>query len=372
MKTTVLLSANTSWYLHNFRSGFIRKLISIVDQVIIVAPSDEYSANLQKFGCVVCPVTIKNKQISPVSDVLLLFSYLRIFFRKKPSIILSFTVKPVIYGSLAARLLRIPCINTITGLGSTFIYPSMVTTVVKILYRLSLGHSHSVIFQNQVDKSFFLNKSLVKTKQAELVPGSGVNLNFFCRTKLEVKLNFCFLMVARILKDKGVIEYLECAKRLGEKNVGIRFQLVGAVELSNHFGSIDRGKIDSYHEKKIIEYTEKVDDIRPFIGGSDCVVLPSYREGLSRILLEAAAMGRPIITSDVPGCREVVVQQRNGILCQAGSVESLETAMWEMFETSHEDRVTMGTESRAIAVERFDEDIVINKYLMAIRACVNR
>jgi glycosyltransferase involved in cell wall biosynthesis len=229
-----------------------------------------------------------------------------------------------------------------------------------------------VFFQNEVDRSLFVSNSLVKTNQAELVPGSGVNLNYYSWAKLEEKSQFCFLMVARILKDKGVIEYLECARRLRDMNAGITFQLVGAIELSNHFGGIDREKIYGYHEKGIIEYTEQVDDIRPFIERSDCVVLPSYREGLSRILLEAAAMGRPIIASDVPGCREVVEPHRNGILCQAGSVESLETAMWEIFKTSHEDRVVMGTESRMIAVERFDEQFVISKYLIAIRACANK
>jgi glycosyltransferase involved in cell wall biosynthesis len=364
----IIICTNSAWNLVNFRSELIRALVAKGHELVALAPYDKYATRLEALGCKFVELKMDNGGTSPVRDALLLVRYWRFLRLEQPGVFLGFTVKPNIYGSLAAHMLCIPVINNIAGLGAVFIKGGWLAQLVQGLYRAALGRSAKVFFQNSDDRQLFLDGRLVQAKVTELLPGSGIDLHRFAVVPMTVaNSKFRFLLIARMLRDKGVGEFVQAAKLLRDRWPSVEFCLLGFVDVQNP-AAISRAEVESWVAQGFVNYLGVSDDVRNEIAAADCVVLPSYREGTPRSLLEAAAMGRPIITTDAVGCREVVDHGVNGYLCKVGDAKDLAEKMNQMLLLSPEERTVMGSRGRAKMEAEFDEQIVIGKYLAAIEA----
>jgi len=367
MQPKVIIAINTAWNLVNFRMGLMRALQGAGFEVVAVSPFDAYASDLAAYGIRHVVMPMDNRGTNPLKDLMLFLRMLLLLRREKPVAYLGYTIKPNIYGSLAAQCLGIPVINNISGLGATFIKENLVTRLVKMLYRFALRKSSKVFFQNEDDRRLFVDSGLVSADIADLLPGSGIRLDHFTHTPLPAsRTAFKFLLIARMLWDKGVGEYVDAAKSIRAMHPHAEFHLLGFVDVLNP-QAISRTEMELWVEEGHIHYLGETRDVRPHIEAAHCVVLPSYREGTPRSLLEAAAMGRPLITTDVPGCREVVDHGVNGYLCEVRSATDLAQQMLTLMAQADEVLHDMGRASRLKAERQFDERIVIKKYLNAIR-----
>ena len=371
--TKVIISVNTSWNIYNFRKPLIREFNRREFDVVALSPADAHTPNLGKIGCRHLPLPMDNKGTSPAVDLGLFVRFLRLLRRERPNIFLGFTIKPNIYGSLAAHVLGIPVINNISGLGTAFLSKGWLNHLVKLFYRVSLRSSAVVFFQNEDDRNLFLQHKLIRPAQARLLPGSGVDLEAYRPTEKPRHTTFPtrFLLIARLLWDKGVGEFVEAARIVKAHFPEAQFQLLGFLDAENRT-AISRATVDQWVSEGIVDYLGVADDVRPFISDCDCVVLPSYREGTPRTLLEAAAMGKPMIATDVPGCREVVDDGVNGYLCEVRNSEDLAQKIIDFIGLSRDERMRMGSASRAKVVNEFDEKIVVARYLSAIESILEQ
>ncbi|MFC5458355.1 glycosyltransferase family 4 protein [Massilia niabensis] len=367
MNKKIVMSVNTAWNIHNFRAGLVKALTRHGYDVMVMAPDDEYSRRLAPLGCRFKMLSMDNNGTSPGRDLALLVKYWRVFQSVRPFVYLGYTIKPNVYGSIAAHGLDIPVINNIAGLGTTFINRTVLTCVVKRLYRTSLRRSNRVFFQNSDDRNLFVQAGLTQESVADVLPGSGIDLKHFLPLPLAPLQGrpFRFLLVARMLKDKGVEEFAAAAEIVRRVLPAVQFQLLGPVDAKNP-NSISLQRIRQWEESGLVQYLNETDDVRPFMADADCIVLPSYREGVPHSLLEAAAIGRPIITTDVVGCKDVVDHDSNGFLCKVKNPTDLAEKMMQMVALPHEQRLEMGAQGRRKAISQFDENIVIGKYLNAI------
>lgn len=369
MKRKIVLSINTTWNIYNFRKGLIQELIKSGYEVIALAPHDQYSQRLQELGCRVIHLPMDNNGTHPGRDLVLLARYYSVLRSVRPYAFLGYTVKPNVYGSLAAHALGIPVVNNIAGLGATFIRDSLVTKIVKGLYKAALKRSHKVFFQNADDLALFTGAGLVPQRSTGLVPGSGLNLGHYVPTETASSLQqpFRFLLVARMLKDKGIEEFAEAAREVRRMNAAVEFQLLGTTGEGNPNG-IPAEKLRAWEDEGLVTYLGRTDDVRPYLSAADCVVLPSYREGVPRSLLEAAAMARPIIATDVVGCRDAVDDGVTGMLCKVKCPTALAEKMQQMIALSPAQRAAMGSAGRRKVEAQYDEQLVIQKYLQALDA----
>ena len=365
----ILISVNTAWNLVNFRAGLICALVAHGHEVIAAAPDDVYAPRLAALGCRFLPLPMHNGGTHPGRDALLFWRYLRLLARERPDVFLGYTVKPNVYGSLAARLLGIPVINNIAGLGAVFIKAGWLVRLVRWLYRVALARSTKVFFQNGDDRQLFVADGLVRSEVTDLLPGSGIDLQRFARVALSIHkpevIGFRFLLIARMLWDKGVGEYVEAARLIRVRWPQVECCLLGFVDVQNP-SAVSVEQMDAWVSQGHVKYLGVSDDVRPEIAAADCIVLPSYREGTPRTLLEAAAMGRPIITTDAVGCREVVDDGQNGYLCKVRDAADLADKMERMLQLTSEQRQQMSSYGRLKMEREFDEQIVIQKYLHAI------
>lgn len=366
MTETVLISINASWNIINFRKGLVSALRERGYRVIVVAPEDEYSAEVHALGVDYIPLKMNKQGLTPAQDLLLLARYYRILNAVKPDVFLGYTPKPNIYGSIACHLLKIPVINNVAGLGTAFIKEGGLARLLTGMYSVAFRRSRTTFFQNPDDLDLFLRLGVVQEQQARLLPGSGIDLTRF-RSDPGSKPagGFRFLLVARLLWDKGIGEYVEAARRLREEAPEVRCQLLGFADVENRT-AISRDQVQKWVEEGVVDYLGHAADVRPFIAAADCIVLPSYREGLPRVLLEASAMAKPLIATDVPGCRHLVQDGKNGFLCAVRSAESLAEAMLKMARSLPEERQKMGAFARSNVEEQYDERIVIERYLLAV------
>ncbi|WP_026606746.1 glycosyltransferase family 4 protein [Methylocapsa acidiphila] len=371
----IVISVNSSWNIVNFRSGLVAALRSVGYEVVVLAPRDEYTPRITEMGCRFVPIAIDPNGINPMTDAALFTAYLKRLRDIRPNIYLGYTIKPNIYGSLAAHGLGIPVINNITGLGAAFSGNGALWWVADILYRLALARSHRVFFQNGDDRALFIDRSIVRLEQAELLPGSGVNLTKFHPDAAPPAAHcpeFRFLLIGRLLWEKGVGEFVEAARTLKAEHHRIICTLLGFVDVKSP-AMVDRTVIEGWVREGVVEYLGVTDDVRPAIAAADCVVLPSYYpEGTPRTLIEAAAMATPLIAADAPGCRDVVEHGVNGLLCSIRDSGHLAMRMREMLSLSPQMRKQMGRAGRLKMEQGFDERIVIHRYAEAIHSALSQ
>ncbi|MBC7487698.1 MAG: glycosyltransferase family 4 protein [Cytophagaceae bacterium] len=366
-KKTIALLVNTSWNIYNFRVNIIKALTDHGYEVLCIAPPDNYSDKLTSEHVHYVPVKMENRGVNPWRDFLLFLSLWRLFRQYKPDVILQFTIKPNIYGSLAARLAGIPVINNVSGLGTVFLNNNLSSKVAMLLYKIAFRSPFKVFFQNGEDRALFIDKGLVKSSITQVIPGSGVNLNRFAYQAYKRKQPFIFLMASRLIHDKGLFEYLEACHlvkvKFGEQ---VECWLQGAPADIEKSGII-KDQVETIIARYSIKYFPFTDSIEEFLKQADVVVLPSYREGVSRMLLESAAMGKPLIATDVPGCREIVKNEFNGLLCKVKDAKDLSRVMIEIFEKSEQELQTMGKNSRDLVEKEFSDEVVTTAYMKAIK-----
>lgn len=367
----IAIVINTAWNIYNFRVGLIRFLQSKGHEVIAIAPNDSYVSALNELGVEYYNLPIEAKGTNPITDFISLFKIIKVYKQAKPDIILHYTVKPNIYGTFVAKWLRIPSISNVSGLGFLFIDKTIASIIGKLLYKIAFYFPEKVFFQNEDDRKLFIENNIVAKNKTDVLPGSGINLEKYKPIQIPSSDNFVFLVIARLLINKGLREYAKAAEVIKNKfaDKKIEFWLIGFEEPDIKIG-IPKSELELWQKNGWINYLGHSDNVQEYIKQADCMVLPSYREGTSRTLLESIAMGKPIITTNVPGCREVI--HENGILVEAKNYESLADAFELMLSKTEEELAEMGTNSRKIAEAKYDENIVFNKYIEIIESIQKR
>ena len=363
----LVLVVNTAWCMFNFRHGLLSRLIHDGYQLTIISAPDEFSDKLRDMGCEVIDVSIAAKGINPLQDLKLIHTLYRLYQKLAPDFIIHYTIKPNIYGSLAAKWAGLPSLAITTGLGYTFVNDNLVAKVARGLYKLAFCFPKEVWFLNEDDRQVFLQHQLVSQDKAVLLHGEGVDLaHFFPRAQPAADGKLRFLLIARMLWDKGVGEYVEAAGIVRQQYPQAVFQLLGACGVANP-SVIERAKIAQWEEEGLVEYLGTTPDVRPVIANADCVVLPSYREGIPRTMIESAAMAKPLIVTDVPGCRDVVKPLQTGFICPAKDAASLAACCEQIIVMSPATRAEMGAAGRRFMADKFDEKLVIEQYLATLK-----
>lgn len=374
MQGKIFLCSNILWSVINFRKELIIALTEAGYVVSVIGSdesfSDSISAELKELNIDIINVPLNRSGRNFFQEIGYFIRLLKIFRVSKPDLVLFFSVKPNIYGSIACRIINIKFINTINGLGSGIIHNNFTAWLIRRLYSISLKASCKVLFQNNDDRSYFLERKLIKDEKAGYVPGSGINTERYNMPVKKIGEKRTFLFAGRILKDKGIYEYIEAIKELkNETYIDAEFLLGGIIDKSNP-SSISITEIKNWEDLNIVRFLGKTDNIIDFFKEADIVVLPSYREGLSRLLLEAASCGKPIITADVPGCNDIVKEGFNGFLCKPKDVKSLKQAMIRATNASITELLVFGTNGRNLVKEKFSDTIVSQVYLDQISECL--
>ena len=362
----IAIVINSSWAAYNFRLNLARSLKRHGYKVVFIAPYDQKYSALIAFEFDFFNINLDPQGLNPIYDLKTIMSLFLLLKEESVDLTLNFSVKANIYSSIASRLANISCMSNISGLGTVFIKESFATKVVKHLYKISLGFNERVFFQNKSDKELFVDSDLVLEKVTEVLPGSGVDLNKFIPVKKRMpSKNLVFLFIGRLIKDKGLLEYIEAIKMVKQKHDNVEFQILGTLENLNAT-VISEQTLRGWIGAGLVSYLGSTDSVENVIPNCDCVVLPSYREGLPRSLLEAGAMEKPVIAADVPGCSDVVDDGINGFLCKVKNSQDLADKITLMINLTDDQRSIMGKAGRAKILKKFDENIVLNRYLMCI------
>lgn len=358
----IAICINTAWNIANFREGLIRCLRRDGHQVIAVAPIDDFVPTIELMGARFVNMPMDAHGTNPVRDLGLLLRYLRLFRKERPDAVLTYTLKPNIYASIAAQFLNIPVISNVSGLGTTSISKNWVSVLVSLLYKFAFLRSRAVFFQNHDDLQLFTELGLVQRNRASKLPGSGINLDKFSVVPLPAGKTLRFLLIGRMLRDKGILEFVEAARVLKDAGASVECCLIGPSDADNP-AAISKQQIQSWEKEGVITYFGVTNDIAVHISDATCIVLPSYREGTPRALLEAAAMGRPIVTTNAIGCRDVVEDGVTGLLCNVQDVHDLSAKMMRIAAMPRNELASMGQRGRIKVEKEFDEKIVIERYL---------
>jgi len=373
----LVISSNSSWNLMNFRAGLIKALLKAGHQITCIIPRGEASQSLRELGVEIQEVYIDATGASLIGEIRYFFNLFQILLKTKPNYYLGYTIKPNIYGAFISRILGIKSILNITGLGSSFLKNNFLTKIIFLLYRVSLSSAHLVFFQNEEDREIFFHTGILINQKTIILPGSGVNINKFSidyapKTSEEIakaeisKSDFNFLLISRLLIDKGIIEFIEAIKILKTEDRKFTAIILGPVDGLNSSG-IDRAQLENWILQDLVIHHDFTDDVRPYIHNADCVVLPSYREGTPKSLLEAGAMGKPLIATNVPGCRNVIEDGLNGFLCEPRSSNSLASAMRKVLKMNNETLKNLGIASHKKIIKEYDETIIHEIYLNLIK-----
>jgi glycosyltransferase involved in cell wall biosynthesis len=364
MKRVVLVS-NSFSNITNFRGRLVEALVEAGYPISIAAPNAD-SGWARARGAEAIEIAVDRSGLNPVTDAVLWLNYLRILRREEPGHLLSFTAKPNIYGALAARLSPVISLPNVSGLGTAFMREGVLSRFVSLLYQVAFRACPIVFFQNPDDRDLFVARKIIRADQARLLPGSGIDLDHFAPAEMpagEGELRFLF--IGRLLGDKGVREFVEAARLLRAEHPRWRFQLLGDIDTRNRSGVSPR-ELRQWVDDGLIEHLGHAEDVRPFIVEAGAVVLPSYREGLPRSLLEAAAMARPLIATDVPGNRQIVDHGVNGLLCEVRNPRSLAEAIRQFGTMGFVRRKQMGQAGRELVERDYGVDRVIRAYLDAL------
>ncbi len=354
----VIILANNDIGLYNFRKELLGELINKNHQVITSLPNGERVDDLIRMGCNYHKTEIERRSMNILKDLKIIREYVCLIKKECPDYVLTYTIKPNIYGGLASKFCKVKYISTITGLGTTFQNRGLLKLLVTRLYRFALKRANNIVFENATNLNVFVDHRIIPAKKAILVNGAGVNIDEYSYSLMKFDGPTRFLFIGRIMAEKGIDEFFEAAKRLkAENQYNVEFGVLGFFE-DNY-----KEQIEELTKSCIIHYYGFQMDVKGFIEKAHCVVLPSYHEGMSNTLLEAAAMGRPVITSDIPGCREAVVDQQSGYLCKVKDSNDLYDKMIQYILLSEEQRLEMGKKSREHIEKNFDRKAVVDKLL---------
>lgn len=361
MSERILVLANSSDGLYGFRKELLMALEE-KGEVFASVPDNGWFAELECQGCHVIETPIDRRGINPVTDLKLLLRYIRMIRKLKPTRVITYTIKPNIYGGLACQLLHFPYAVNITGLGTTFQKTGLLRTIVTILYKMALHGADVVFFENQANMQTMIGLGIVKPSQCVLLSGAGVNLERYPVSEYPADEDTVrFLFIGRVMAEKGVNELFSTMERLISEGFRCCLDVLGYYE-EDYKDTIER-----YVEQGWLHYHGFQSDVRPFISMSHCFVLPSWHEGMANTNLECASMARPLITSSIHGCREAVVENVTGLLCEAKSADSLYEAMKQFLLMSSAQRVAMGIAGRRHMEEVFDKKQVIEKTMKGLR-----
>ena len=372
----VLIVINSSWNIINFRSNLIKKIKNFLNEVFAITNKDDYSHKLENLVTESNFVSFKSSSINPFSELKLFFHLYWKIRKIKPDIILTFTVKPNIYASIIGKLLNINTINNVAGLGIAH-SNIFLRNILKLLYKFSLSNSYKCFFQNENDLEYFLNNKIVDDSFASLLPGSGVDIEYFNmndekESSKKLKSEFNFLLSSRLLWSKGIHEYVKAARLIKKEFNNVKFWLIGFSNVDNK-DSIDSSRIEKWSTNGDIVFKGSTDNIKFFLKDVHSFILPSYYpEGTPKSLLEAASMKLPIITTDTPGCKNVVIDNVTGYLCQPKNHQDLYEKMKKILLLNHEERKLMGEQARQHIIKNYDDNIVNDAYISTIRSSINK
>ena len=352
---------NTSWNIYNFRMGLLNALKEDGHDVYVLAPQDQYSKHISEAGFKFYPVRMDSRGANPLKDFGLILELRKLYKTIGPDLILHYTIKPNIYGTFAAASLGLPVINNVCGLGTAFMKKNLVSFIAGQLYKLAFRYPKKVFFQNDADLELFLRNKYVNRSITEVIPGSGIDVTRFPPCEFERNSPFTFLVISRLIYDKGISEYVGAAEKLKKEGLNARFQILGSLD-PEHKRGIAPELVYRWVQSQTIEYLGSTDDVRSFISKADCIVLPSYREGTPRSLLEAASSAKPIVATNVPGCHHVVTHEFNGLLCEMKSVDDLAEKMKAMIDAEPDRLRQYGLNGRKKVEQEFDEGIIIERY----------
>lgn len=360
MKGNILVLTNNIGGLHSFRKEVMKAIIDSDCEVYISEPDDDERVKyFEGIGCNIIKTVFNRRGMNPIADFKLMLKYRKLIKQLKPIAVLSYTIKPNVYGGIACRLTGTPQIANVTGLGDAIENGGWIQKLTTSLYRFGIGKASQVFFQNETNRDFCIKCGIADEKSIVL-PGSGVNLAHHIFQEYPTDGMLKFLFIARLLKDKGTDEYFETAKAIKAKYPQTEFQILGYVE-----GDYQK-QLDELVKDGIINYLGSTSDIRPFLTGVHCTIMPSYHEGMSNVNLESAANGRPVITTDVPGCRETIEDGKTGYLVQVRSSKSLMEGVEKFIALPYREKLKMGQEARKFVARKFDRQIVVDAYLKAI------
>lgn len=360
MKKTIAILSNHHAWTYNLRVEIIEKLITEGYRVVLIVGYGKKIDDLVKLGCEFIDVPFNRHGKNPLSEVNLIHTYYKILRKLRPDVVLSYTIKPNLYGSVVCRLLDIPIIANITGLGTAVEYPGIMRKILLAVYRCAFMKTHLVYFQNEANRDLFLDKRIVKDNY-DLLPGSGVNIRKFKCIEYPLSKDVEFIFISRVMKEKGADEFLNAAIEIKKIYPKVKFHICGFCEQAYE------RQLQSLHEEGIIIYHGMVDNVLEHLKTTHCTVLPTYYpEGMSNVLLESCASGRPIITTDRPGCREIVDDGINGFIVKAKDTNDLVSRMITFIELPYEQKKEMGLSARAKVEKQFDRNIVVGKYLEAV------
>ena len=368
----IALVANTSWNLVHFRSSLAEQLQESGYRVLAIAPPGAYAERLRvhPFSRYQAWTKLRAHGQNLLQEWAAACELRQLYRFLRPDLTLHFTIKPNLYGSWASSRLDIPSISTITGLGYPFLHPGGGNRLVPYLYREALKGAAATVFQNEDDRSLFLKKRLVDPARAHLIPGSGVDTRFFHPlSENHREGTFTFLYTGRLLRDKGILEYLKAACQIAESRPRLRFWIAGEMEPENP-AALTHRELAPYFSHPAFKYWGFLDDIRPVLAQADVFVLPSYREGMPRAVLEAMAMGKPIVTTDAAGCKETVEPGENGLLVPVRNVEALTSAMQQLMDLPPAVLQEMGEKSRQRALDRFNMQAINQQFLDLINEVI--
>ena len=358
----IFFTANVIWDIYIFRGGVIKALVEAGHDVTVVAPYENRIDIEKELGVKVINIPLNKRGMNPIEDLKLLKTLYSIYKKEKTDIIFHYTIKPNIYGSIAAHLAKVKSIAILTGLGYAFVTESMVSKIAKMLYKFSLPFAQEVCVLNEDDKNLLIQEKIVKKDKVFVLPGEGINTDKFAPMEKTISSSkTVFLMIARAFYDKGVREYAEAAEIIKSKYPDTEFQFLGALG-GNSVAGIDETQMKSYTDRNILNYLGTTNDVREIIKNADCIVLPSYREGISRTLLEGASMEKPLIASNVTGCKEIVAPNVSGFLVEPKNSKDLADKMEKFILLPNDKKLEFGKNGRKHIIKNFDEKIVIDIY----------
>ena len=365
MSKRILILANSASGLYDFRNELLLRLLKEYE-VHISLPDAEKVPVLAEEGCVIHSISLERRGMNPLKDSKLMLAYWRLIKEVSPDVVLTYTIKPNIYGSLCCRFRRVPYLVNITGLGSVFEDGGPIQKLVVFLYRIALKGASCVFFQNETNREIFRSFK-IKGKADRLVPGSGVNLDRHRFEEYPSKEEpITFLYVGRIMKEKGTDELLYAAEEIRKEYPDVRFELVG------YYEDDYKERIEEMQNAGIVHLTGYQKEIHPYYAKASAAVMPSYHEGMSNVVLETAATGRPVLASDIPGCREGFDEGITGIGFAPRDKEAFLAAVRKFMKLSYEERRKMGINARKKVEREFDRNIVVNAYMEEIKKCMSR